>query len=163
MPKVVPETLPTYGGPDAAAPFAGPLGAYVGRAISEAAGLRRLGANIETLEPGAASSHRHWHDRTDELVVVLAGALVLVEDDGETRLGPGEIAAFPAGVADGHCLVNRSDAPATFLVVGTRDPTDLCHHADIDLVLHPDRTLTRRDRTAPGPPPEGREPAASDA
>lgn len=149
MPKVVRDTLQTYSGPDAAAPFAGPLGDYVGRAISRSFGLQALGANLETLMPGAASSHRHWHDRTDELVVVLSGVLMLVEDEGETPMRAGDIAVFPAGARDGHCLRNRSDAPADFLVVGSRDPNDRCHYADVDLVLHPDGALTRRDGSSP--------------
>ena len=145
MPKVALDALPLYDGPDSAAAFGGALGEYEGRAISKAAGLEHLGANVETLMPGAASSHRHWHDRTDELVVILSGTLMLAEDEGETPLGPGEIAAFPAGVPNGHCLINRSEAPATFLVVGSRDPKDRCHYADLDLVRHPGGRLTRRD------------------
>jgi uncharacterized cupin superfamily protein len=147
MPKVDFESLPTYSGPDAAAPFAGPLGDFVGRAISAHHRLRHLGANIETLMPGASSSHRHWHDRTDELVVVLTGDLVLIDDAGNTGLKAGDIAVFPAGDRNGHCVTNRSAAPATFLVVGTRDPEDRCYYADINLVLHPDGKLTRRDGT----------------
>ena len=149
MPKIIPEDLKTYGGPDAVEPFAGPLGDYVGRSISGTLGLTKLGANLETLMPGASSSHRHWHDLTDELVVVLQGELVLVEEQGETILKPGDIAVFPAGVENGHCLTNRTDAAADFLVVGSRDPEDRCHYADIDLVAHPGGRLTRRDGSEP--------------
>ncbi|MCV3272294.1 cupin domain-containing protein [Roseobacter sinensis] len=149
MPKVIVNDLPTYDGPDAAAAFAGPLGDYIGRAISKHHGLNHLGANIETLMPGASSSHRHWHDRTDELVVVLDGHLVLEDDAGSTDLGAGDVAVFPAGDPNGHCITNRSNAPATFLVVGTRDAEDRCFYADIDLVLHPDGRLTHRDGEDP--------------
>ncbi len=145
MPKVIIEDLPTYDGPDAAEPFAGSLGDYIGRAISKHHELNHLGANIETLMPGASSSHRHWHDRTDELVVVLEGELALIDDAGSTLLKAGEVAAFPAGEPNGHCLTNQADAPATFLVVGTRDAEDRCFYTNIDLVSHPDGTLTRRN------------------
>jgi len=145
MPKVDLASLPTYSGPDAVGHIAGELGVYVGRSISRAAGLRALGANVETLHPGASSSHRHWHDLTDELVVVLSGTLTLIEDAGETPLGPGDIAAFPAGVPNGYCLRNLSTEPGTFLVVGTRDPRDVCRYADHDLARQPDGRITRRD------------------
>ena len=59
------------------------------------------------LEPGAWSSQRHWHEGEDELLVMLEGEAVLVEDDGETVLRAGDIAAWPKGVANGHHLVNR--------------------------------------------------------
>ena len=145
MPKVNLDDIAVHSGPDAAAPFAGPLGAYEGRAISAAAGLSHLGAHVETLMPGSASSHRHWHDMTDELVVVLEGRLTLVEQTGEAELHPGDIAAFAAGVENGHCLRNNSDATARFLVVGSRHALDRCHYSDVDLVLHPDGRLTRHD------------------
>jgi uncharacterized cupin superfamily protein len=46
----------------------------------------------------------------------------------------GDCAAFPKGVADGHHLVNRSDAPCIFIAVGKPALTD-CHYPDIDLHL----------------------------
>lgn len=145
MPKVELDTLPIYDDPDAIAEIVGDLGQFVGRAISQYHGLRNLGANVETLMPGARSSHRHWHDKNDELVVVLTGELMLVEDGETTKLVGGEIAVFPAGVENGHCLENRSSTSATFLVVGTRLSGDRCFYADVDIVLHPDGTLTRRN------------------
>ena len=36
------------------------------------------------------------------------------------KLTAGMAAGFPAGVADGHCLINRSDAEAVVLEVGDR-------------------------------------------
>ena len=103
-------------------------------AVSAASGLTQFGANLVTLQPGAWSSQRHWHSVEDELVMMVSGALVLVEDGGETQMTPGDIAAFKAGTANGHHLHNRSDAPATFLAVGCDRPeTDECHYPDIDM------------------------------
>ena len=56
----------------------------------------------------------------DEFVYVLEGELVLLENDGETVLKPGDAAGWKAGVANGHCLVNRSQRDAVYLEVGTR-------------------------------------------
>ena len=44
-----------------------------------------------------------------------------------------DCAAFPAGVADGHHFINRSDAPAQFLVVGTKAPREVGTYSDVDL------------------------------
>ena len=38
---------------------------------------------------------------------MLEGEVVLCEDGGETVLKPGDAAGWKAGVANGHCLVNR--------------------------------------------------------
>ena len=61
------------------------------------------------------------------------GALVLVEDEGETVLHPGDCVAWAAGKANGHHLVNRSDDDATFLVVGTRTDSEVGHYSDVDM------------------------------
>ncbi|WP_422024825.1 cupin domain-containing protein [Pyruvatibacter mobilis] len=145
MPKISIPDLPAYSGSGPITRIAGALGAYEGRAISAAFGMEKLGAAIETLMPGSASSHRHWHERTDELVVVLEGEIFLVENEGETLLHPGDIAVFPAGIDNGHCLKNRSDAPARFLVAGTRDPQDRCIYPDAGIIMEPDGRLVRTD------------------
>ena len=58
--------------------------------------------NLTTLKPGAASALRHWHEKEDELVYVLEGEVVLIEDDGETALKAGDAAGFKASVSNGH-------------------------------------------------------------
>src|ERR1700730_10142456 len=65
--------------------------------LGRAAGLAHFGVNICTLKPGAASSQRHWHENEDELVYVLEGEIVLIEDTGETLLRPGDSAGCNAG------------------------------------------------------------------
>ena len=45
----------------------------------------------------------------DEFLWVLAGEVVLITDAGEEVLRPRDCAAFKAGEANGHHLVNRSD------------------------------------------------------
>jgi len=108
----------------------------VQQAVGAFAGLSQFGANLVTLEPGAMSALRHWHEQQDEFLMVTAGTLTLIEDDGETRMNPGDIAAFPAGVANGHHLVNKSDAPGAFLVVGAHTPEEVGHYSDIDMMVH---------------------------
>ena len=54
-----------------------------------AAGLDQFGVNLTTLKPGAASALRHWHEKEDELVYILEGEVVLIEDGGETVLKAG--------------------------------------------------------------------------
>jgi len=96
---------------------------FAGRAerqLGKAVGLTQFGVNHLSLEPGAASSRRHWHEGEDEFVYVLAGTVTLRDENGEHVLGPGDFAGFPAGAANGHHLLNTSGAVAELLVVGTR-------------------------------------------
>ena len=103
--------------------------------LARAAGLTHFGVNICTLKPGAASSQRHWHEKEDELVYVLSGEVVLREDSGEIVLKPGDVAAWKAGVPNGHCLINRSNRDAVFIEVGTRAPAERAHYSEIDMMV----------------------------
>lgn len=110
------------------------------------AGFAHLGANRVTLDPGAWSSQRHWHHGEDELVVMLAGEAVLVEDDGETVLHPGDICVWAAGVPNGHVIQNRSTVPCTFLAVSAGDASAGGVYSDIDMMWGP-QGFTRKDGT----------------
>ena len=126
------------------------LGDHTSYPLSDAGGLTQFGACTEVLMPGSQSSQRHWHEDEDEFLYVLNGAVTVVEDDGEHILTPGMAASWPRGVANGHCLRNKSDHPVTYLVVGTRWPDDTCHYPDIDLLYtrrNGVRTMSHKDAT----------------
>lgn len=156
MPKLILPT-PSFQTSEGYAPPEFDPGPYARIAAGEIGGLTQFGVQIETLPPGSASSMRHWHSHEDEFVLILDGTLTLIEDSGERLMDPGEAAAFPAGRPNGHHLVNRSDAHATFLVAGSRDPEDVCVYSGQDRMSHASR-VTRRDGTplerpdAPVPP-----------
>jgi uncharacterized cupin superfamily protein len=114
--------------------------------LGRAAGLTQFGVNICTLKPGAASSQRHWHEKEDEFVYVLEGEVMLCEDTGETVLKPGDAAAWKGGVANGHCLINRSGRDAVFIEVGTRAAAERAHYSDIDMMVVRDRKSARYTR-----------------
>ena len=101
--------------------------------LGNAVGLDQFGVNLSRLKPGAASSQRHWHQNEDELVYMLEGELVLVEDGGETVLRPGDAAGWKAGVANGHCLINRTQRDAVYLEIGSRAPREVATYPDIDM------------------------------
>jgi uncharacterized cupin superfamily protein len=122
------------------------------RRLGDALGLTRIGINLTTLPPGKESSMRHWHTHEDEFVYVLEGEVVLRTEGGEQLLRAGTCAGFPAGAADGHQLINRSDAIAVYLEVSNRDAADGAYYSDPDVDLvwnapHARGTFTRRDGT----------------
>ncbi|MCR5877697.1 cupin domain-containing protein [Phenylobacterium sp. J367] len=115
------------------------------RKLGDAGGLTDFGVNLVRLTPGKWSSQRHWHTAEDECVWILEGEVVLVEDDGEHILRPGDFAAWKAGVQNGHHLQNRTDRDAVYLEIGSRKPdTDDCDYPDIDMVTGP-RGYQHRD------------------
>ena len=127
-------------------PFDAPVAGRWYRRLGPPGGLTDFGASHVVLKPGAWSSQRHWHDGEDELVVMLAGEAVLVDDDGETMLRAGDIAAFPKGNTNGHHLVNRSDADCVFVAVGGGVRTG-GGYSDIDMLFTGDGRYTRKDGT----------------
>ena len=109
-------------------------GAFERLAVGDTGGLAQVGVFVETLQPGSRTVERHWHERSDELIYVVAGEVTVVENDGEHVLVPGDAACWPAGVANAHQLVNRSAAPCTYVLVGTRPGDDKCHYPDLGQV-----------------------------
>jgi uncharacterized cupin superfamily protein len=103
------------------------------RRLAPVSGLTQMGVSHVVLKPGAWSSQRHWHEGEDELLIMLSGEAVLIEDDGETILHTGDIAAWPAGVRNGHHLINRSEQDCSFVVVGTGDRSKGGCYSDIDM------------------------------
>ncbi|WP_027238017.1 cupin domain-containing protein [Leisingera caerulea] len=148
MPKLDLSQLPWRTGSD----YPGKLAeACKGRSVQplgDPGGLSQFGVNIVRLEPGAASSLRHYHMEQDEFVIVTEGSCTLIDDQGAHEMQPGDCAAFPAGEANGHHLVNRSDKPAAFLVVGTRTETETGYYSDLDMMVklaEGQFTFTRKD------------------
>ena len=81
---------------------------------------------------------------------MLEGEVVLAEDGIETPLRAGEAAAFKAGVANGHHLVNRSGQAAVILEIGTRAAAERAHYPDDDLAVEKRDSgwhFTRKDGT----------------
>ncbi|MBW4564593.1 MAG: cupin domain-containing protein [Mojavia pulchra JT2-VF2] len=123
----------------------------VKQALGNAAGLKNFGVNLVTLEPGSCSALRHWHTRQDEFIYVIAGEVTLITNVGAQILQPGMMAGFPAGEADGHHLVNRSDAAVVYLEIGDRTSDDRAYYPDDDLIAEPSadgsRIFTHKDGT----------------
>jgi uncharacterized cupin superfamily protein len=98
--------------------------------LSVAGGISQFGAYLDTLDPGAWSSFRHWHSAEDEFILVLEGVVTLRDDSGMTDLSPGDAACWPHGQPNGHHLTNRGAVPCRYLIVGSRVADDICTYPD---------------------------------
>jgi uncharacterized cupin superfamily protein len=148
MPKIDLAVVPVRTGSGYPPPLVTPGATRTRRRLGNAGGLRDFGVNLMTLPPGGWSSQRHWHSHEDELVYILEGEVVLVEDGGEMLLRAGDCAAFPKGSGNGHHLINKSSAMAMYLEVGSRHPDDLTTCSDIDMMsANADGRFVRKDGT----------------
>jgi uncharacterized cupin superfamily protein len=135
MPKIDIAKLPVDSRTNYPAPFDRAVVGRERKRLGNAAGLNQFGVNLTTLKAGAASALRHWHEKEDELVYILEGEVVLIEDDGESVLKPGDAAGFKAGVKNGHHLVNKSARDAVYLEIGTRSQNERAEYPDVDLLV----------------------------
>lgn len=151
MPKLDLDAIPQSNRTGYPAPYDADVAGRWYRRLAPSAGLTVMGASHVVLKPGAWSSQRHWHAEEDELVVILSGEAVLVEDESETLLRAGDVAAWPKGVRNGHTLQNRSNADCVLIAISAGDADkDWGEYPDIDLKFAPEGYL-HKDGT-PYPP-----------
>ncbi|TMM47147.1 cupin domain-containing protein [Qipengyuania marisflavi] len=147
MPKLDLDAMPQTNATGYPAPYDAEVEGRWYRRLAPDAGLTRLGASHVTLKPGAYSSQRHWHGGQDELVIMLSGEAVLIEDGGEIPVRAGDVLAWAAGVRDGHRLHNRSGSDCVFVAISGGDAdSDSGEYPDIDMVFGPDG-FARKDGT----------------
>lgn len=135
MPKIDIASARERKGSSYPAPFGEPCVERVRQRLGDAGGLSDFGVNLLQLPPGVWSSQRHWHSDEDEFVYVISGEVTLIDDSGEHVLRAGDCAAFPKNDANGHQLVNKSNAVAVCLEVGGRSADDACDYPDIDMKI----------------------------
>ncbi|MEQ1539424.1 MAG: cupin domain-containing protein [Sphingorhabdus sp.] len=138
MPKLDLDAIPQSNDTGYPAPFNEAVQGRWWRRLAPVIGLTQMGASHVVLKPGAWSSQRHWHIGEDELVVMLFGEAVLVEDEGETVLRAGDVVGWAAGVANGHKIENRSDGDCVFVAISAGDRSTGGGYSDIDMMFGDD-------------------------
>ena len=88
------------------------------RSMGKAAGLVRIGVNLQRLPPGTRSSWPHAEEDEEEFVYVIEGVVDAWIDGDLHRMVAGDFAALPAGTGISHCFINNGDREALLLVGG---------------------------------------------
>lgn len=88
------------------------------RRLGKAAGLIRIGVNVQRLPPGTRSSWPHAEEDEEEFVYVLGGEVDAWINGHLHRMVAGDLAAFPAGMGICHCFINNSEHEALLLAGG---------------------------------------------
>jgi uncharacterized cupin superfamily protein len=98
-------------------------------------GAEKLGYRATRLHPGDAFCPMHWHTAEEELFIVWDGTPTLETPHGSTLLRRGDLIAFPTREFGAHKLVNRSDAPATIVLIANTNHYDVCFYPDSKKLL----------------------------
>ncbi len=78
---------------------------------------------------------------------MLEGECTLRLGEERLRFKAGDYAVFPAGAKVGHCLINETDRPCRYIVIGEDNPNEGCVYPDSNKVSN--RWLGERyDRSA---------------
>jgi uncharacterized cupin superfamily protein len=144
MPKISLDAIPQTNATGYPPPFDAEVQGRWYRRLAPVSGLTDFGASHVVLKPGAWSSQRHWHDGEDEMVVMLSGEAVLIEDDGETVMTAGDVAAWAKGSTNGHHLVNRGESDCVFIAVSAGSKSG-GGYSDIDMLFTADNRYIRKD------------------
>jgi uncharacterized cupin superfamily protein len=91
---------------------------------------RKIGIGYVELPPGKQSNPFHYHMLEEEHIIALEGEATLRLGKERYTIRAGDYVGFPAGQQAGHCLVNESDAPFRFLMIGDHEPNEVCVYPD---------------------------------
>jgi uncharacterized cupin superfamily protein len=89
-----------------------------------------VGMLIESPAPGRRLWPRHYHMLEEEHALVLEGEVTLLLGEERFALRAGDYVCFPAGRKVGHSFMNGGDGPCSYLMIGERNPNEVCVYPD---------------------------------
>ena len=93
-------------------------------------GSEMLSGSVYVLPPGEKSFPYHLHHANEELLLVLEGTVIVRTPAGEAQAGPGDATLFRRGADGAHQVINRSDAPARFIMFSTLVDPEIAEYPD---------------------------------
>lgn len=90
----------------------------------------RVGLLIEEPAPGRRLAPLHYHMLEEEHALIMEGQANLWLGDERYDMKSGDYVCFPAGQRVGHCFMNSGTAPCRYLMIGERNPNDVCVYPD---------------------------------
>jgi uncharacterized cupin superfamily protein len=93
-----------------------------------------VGVRIESPAPGMRLWPKHYHMVEEEHALILEGQVTLLLGDERFEMKAGDYVCFPAGQKVGHSLLNSGTGPCSYLMIGERNPNDVCVYPDSNKV-----------------------------
>jgi uncharacterized cupin superfamily protein len=91
---------------------------------------QKLGASVDTLEPGKRGCPYHLHHAQEEMFVILEGEGSLRVAGEMLAVAAGDVVFMPAGPDYPHQFINTSAAPMKYLSISTREQPEICEYPD---------------------------------
>ena len=93
--------------------------------LSDFGGGSQITVANEILPPGRQANQLHYHLLEEEHVLVLEGSMTVQLGEARHIVHAGHYVCFPAGQKVGHALINHTDAPCRYLVLGNPHKHDV--------------------------------------
>jgi uncharacterized cupin superfamily protein len=71
----------------------------------------------------------------EEHALILEGQVALLLGDERCEMTAGDYVCFPAGQKIGHSFMNGGAGPCSYLMIGERNPNDVCVYPDSNKIL----------------------------
>jgi uncharacterized cupin superfamily protein len=94
-----------------------------------------VGVLIESPAPGMRLCPRHYHMLEEEHALILEGEVTLLLGGERHLMKPGDYVCFPAGQKIGHSFLNSGSGPCAYLMIGERNPNEVCVYPDSNKVM----------------------------
>jgi uncharacterized cupin superfamily protein len=95
----------------------------------------RVGMLIESPAPGKRLAPRHYHMLEEEHALILEGQATLLLGDETYEMKAGDYVCFPAGIKVPHAFMNSGSGPCSYLMIGERNPNDVCVYPDSNKIM----------------------------
>lgn len=96
---------------------------------------KNLGFHLEVLDPQTFSAPYHWHEKEEELCIVIEGEAILRKNNAFKRVQSGDIIYHGIGPESAHHMFNHTNMPFKFFALSTRFPDEICGYPDSKKVL----------------------------
>ena len=98
--------------------------------LSIGTAAKKLAASVDTLPPGKRSCPYHFHHAEEEMFIVLEGSGTLRVAGEMLPITAGDVVFIPPGPEYPHHILNTSEAPLTYVSIGTNEPIEICEYPD---------------------------------
>lgn len=103
---------------------------YSMKKIASVFGAKKLGFNIEVMDPKTFSCPYHYHTLEEELILVIEGEAT-VRCNGEfRRVKAGDLVFYGMGPDAAHNMYNHSDQPFKYFVLSSQAADEVCYYPD---------------------------------
>jgi uncharacterized cupin superfamily protein len=90
----------------------------------------RIGATVYELDPGNFVPY-HFHHASEEMLLVLDGEVTLRTEEGERKVGRGEVVVFPVGPSGAHGFTNDGNAAVRYVMASSRQLPEVVEYPDL--------------------------------